>query len=311
MKTNCRTLVVAQPCSAADTIDVSKLALVGLQTELCHILRDDDLGPHLPHHCCPDVEDLRVWPSQHTALAGSVQVLPAVCVSEWTVRHSLPCVTHQAATGMSSLCRSKERTLSGSACCLHALMSEMYCRTLFGAILTRLSKEHPGVAEWARITSCAIMPHSHAHKLRIRIGQSPSLSWSKPENCWLVADMIWSAVSGEKVLEYVELWLILRLLKQNSRSLRDMMRPSRRRSSASLHQPAATSCPVTVREIDMRRLSKLPNIRIELTCLVMACLWAVGDGDFSLMNQSCRHQNVHGNGGLACVWAVGDGGFLY
>ena len=50
-------------------LDVSKFALVGLHTELCHILRDDDLGPHLPHHCCPDVEDLRVWPSHPTALA--------------------------------------------------------------------------------------------------------------------------------------------------------------------------------------------------------------------------------------------------
>ena len=71
--------------------------------------------------------------------------------------------------------------------------------------------------------------------------------------------MIWSAVSGTKMLEYAELWLILRLLKQNNRSLRDMMRPPRRRCSASFHQPAATSGPETVREIDIRLMSKLPN----------------------------------------------------
>ena len=97
---------------------------------------------------------------------------------------------------MSSLCCNKERTLSGSACCLHALMSEMPCRTQFGAMLTRLSKQHPGVAEWAKNTSCASKSRSQAHKLRIWIGESPSLSLSKPKNFWLVADMIWSAVSG-------------------------------------------------------------------------------------------------------------------
>ena len=53
--------------------------------------------------------------------------------------------------------------------------------------------------------------------------------------------------------EYAELWLILRLLKQ-----------SRRRFSASLHQPAATSGPETVREIDMRRMSKLPNTETDI-----------------------------------------------
>ena len=56
-------LLCRRDSSSNTSIDVSKLALVVLQTELCHILRDDDLGPHLPHHCCPDVEDLRVWPS--------------------------------------------------------------------------------------------------------------------------------------------------------------------------------------------------------------------------------------------------------
>ena len=66
-----------------------------------------------------------------------------------------------------------------------------------------------------------------------------------------MADMIWSAVSGAKMPDYAELWLILRLLKQKTRC-------------ASLHQPAATSGPETVREIDMRRMSKLPNTETDI-----------------------------------------------
>ena len=97
--------------------------------------------------------------------------------------------------------------------------------------------------------------------------------------------MVWSAVSGAKMSDNAELWVILRLLKENSCSLRNMMRPSRKRFSASLHQPAATSSPETVREIDMRRISKLPkhrdrHLRMELTCLVMACLGAFAESDF-------------------------------
>ena len=43
-----------------------------------------------------------------------------------------------------------------------------------------------------------------------------------------------------------------------------MMRPSRKHFSASLHQTAATSGPETVREIDMRRMSKLPNTETDI-----------------------------------------------
>ena len=100
---------------------------------------------------------------------------------------------------------------------LHALTSEMYCRTIVAAMLTRLSKQHLGVAEWAKISTCASKSHSQAHKLRFfSIGQSPSLPLSKPKNCWLVADVIWSPVSGAEMPEYAEPRLILRLLTQNS-----------------------------------------------------------------------------------------------
>ena len=81
----------------------------------------------------------------HTACQMSCGVLPVlpVCVCPNGLFGTLlPCVTHQAATGMPSLYRSKGRTLSGSACCLRALMSEMYCRTLFGAILTRCCRSN-------------------------------------------------------------------------------------------------------------------------------------------------------------------------
>ena len=112
-------------------------------------------------------------------------------------------------------------------------------------MLTRLSKQHPG--------------QDHFFFEQVTFASPPSLSLSKPKNCSLVADMIWSAVRGAKMPEYAELWLILRLLKRDIGSLRDMMRPSRRRFSASLHQPAATSGPETVREIDM-----LPNTETDI-----------------------------------------------
>ena len=153
-------------------LDVSKFVLVGLQTELCHILRDDDLGPHLPHHSCPDVEDLRVWPS-HPACRMSCGPCKCcqlcVCVrmdytALFAVRDAPGCHRH-----VIGLLQQGTRTFG---ICLHALMSEMHCRTQFGAMLARLSKQHPGVAEWARITFCASKSHSQAHKLRIRIGES-------------------------------------------------------------------------------------------------------------------------------------------
>ena len=119
--------------------------------------------------------------------------------------------------------------------------------------------------------------------------------------------------------EYAELWLVLRF-------------------SASLHQPPATSGPETVREIDMRRMSKLPNtetdifewsshawswrvfgrsvmvifidktshvgISMSMDTVVMACV-SVGRGWwFSLLNRVMWASNVHGHGGLACVSVV-------
>ena len=42
------------------------------------------------------------------------------------------------------------------------------------------------------------------------------------------------------------------------------MRPSRKRCSASLNKRAATSGPETIREIDMRRMSKLPNTETDI-----------------------------------------------
>ena len=92
-------------------------------------------------------------PATPQRLPNELASCVCVCVSEWTLRHSLPSVTHHAARGMSSLCRSKERTLSGSARCLHALMSEMYCRTLFGAMLTRLLKQHVRASRIRKPTS--------------------------------------------------------------------------------------------------------------------------------------------------------------
>ena len=188
--------------SSNTSIDVSKLALVGLQTELCHILRDDDLGPHLPHSLTRCRRSSCVAEPSHSACrmsCGSVQVLPAVCVrvdftALFAVRDAPGCHRHFIALPQQGTLRAAY-TRSCQRC-------------------TRLSKQHPGVSEWARITSCASKPHAQVHKLRIRIGESSSLSLSKPKNCWLVADMIWSAVSGAKMLEYAELWLILRMLKQ-------------------------------------------------------------------------------------------------
>ena len=93
---------------------------------------------------------------------------------------------------------------------------------------------------------------------------------------------------GAEMPEYAELWLILRLLKHN-----------RRRFSASLHQPAATSGPETVREIDMRRMSKLPNTETDIfEWSSHAWSWRVF-GRSEMVSWSCRHQHVHGNGGLA------------
>ena len=125
------------------------------------------------------------------ARRASNRVVPHSFSAIMTLGRVCRIIAAQAARGPASLCRSKERTLLGSACCLHMLVSEMYCRTLFNAMLTRLSKQHP----------------------------SPSLF--KPKKCWLVTDSGRHS-QGSRWPEYAELWLIVRLLKQKSSSLRDM-----------------------------------------------------------------------------------------
>ena len=130
----------------------------------------------------------------------SVQVLPAVCVrmdfsALFAVRDAPGCHRHviallQQGTHPFGICVLLTRAHVGDAL-PHTVRRHAH------EVVEATSKGR-GVGQDHFLSEQK--SHSQALKLRIRIGESPSLSLSKPKNCWLVADMIWSVVSGLRCL---------------------------------------------------------------------------------------------------------------